>query len=94
MSKLPIDKSDWETRREKLSTILSSIADHALIQSSFRCPYKNKHDLCTAKFKCRNQKKAHTNQGKIFCAGDDKLDYRNAWESQSITPDTKNKKSK
>ena len=81
MSKLPLDKSEWEKRREKLSAILSSIADHALIQSSFSCTYKNKHDLCTAKFKCRNQKIVHANQSKRFCVGDDKIDYRNAWEN-------------
>ena len=85
MNHSPIDNSDWENRRKKLEVILSSIADHALIQSSFRCPYKNKNYHCTAKFGCRNQQKNNEDNSKLLCVGDDKLDYRSAWQSQPLS---------
>ena len=45
-----------------------------------RCPYKNRLDQCTAQFGCRNQRKPR-NPGELrVCGGDDKIDYRSAWE--------------
>ena len=77
----PIDAAAWERRRERLGTILSAMADHAMVQATFRCPYKNRRDECTAQFGCRNQRRARPGGELLTCAGDDKLDYRTAWES-------------
>ncbi len=76
-----VDAAAWERRRERLSAILSAMADHAMVQATFRCPYKNRHDECTAKFGCRNQRPARRGGSLQTCGGDDKLDYRSAWES-------------
>ena len=76
-----VDAAAWERRRERLSTILSAMADHAMMQATFRCPYKNRHDECTAKFGCRNQRRARRGGSLPTCGGDDKLDYRSAWET-------------
>ena len=66
---------------EKLFAIMTPIAKHADEQAMFRCPYKNRFDECTAKFRCRNQRTQAT--GKLMiCAGDDKLDYRPFWEME------------
>ena len=48
--------------------------------STWRCPYKNARDRCTAIFGCRNQ--LHTGvPGELpICTGSDNLDYRSAWE--------------
>lgn len=77
----PLDAAAWERRRERLGAILSAMADHAMVQATFRCPYKNRRDECTAQFGCRNQRRARPGGELLTCAGDDKLDYRNAWES-------------
>ena len=65
---------------ERLADIMNPIAKHADVQALFRCPYKNRLDECTAKFGCRNQIKAID---KIHCGGDDKIDYRPFWESET-----------
>ena len=104
----PIAADAWEQRRERLTTILAAMADHAMQQATFRCPYKNRHDRCTAQFGCRNQRfptvsaaGAPASAAPAFapsaraaaapggatagslplCAGDDKLDYRTAWDT-------------
>ena len=83
-----IDAAAWERRRERLSAILSAMADHAMEQATFRCPYKNRHDECTAKFGCRNQRRPRPGGSLLMCGGDDKLDYRSAWESAAAaSPD-------
>ena len=72
-----IDRQAYDKSLEKLGEIYGGIADHAKEQARYRCPYKNKHDQCTAKFGCRYQR---PDGDIILCASDDKLDYRNAWE--------------
>ena len=48
--------------------------------STWRCPYKDMKDRCTANFGCRNQDRA-VPEGELFiCLGDDNLDYQSAWE--------------
>lgn len=76
-----IDPEDYQKRLDRLSDILGGIAQHADEQSLSRCPYKNRFDECTAQFGCRNQRKPEKKGGLLLCAGDDKLDYRPAWES-------------
>ena len=73
--------------------MLATIADHANTQATWRCPYKDRHDRCTAAFGCRNQRRPATGdprfepgagKPRFLCAGDDKLDYRSAWEVDAV----------
>ncbi len=74
-----IDKNEYEKRLNKITQIFEDLVVHADEQSTYRCPYKNRFDHCTAKFGCRNQRKIDEGTG-LLCVGDDKLDYRSAWE--------------
>ena len=75
-----IDPKEYQKRLEKLSEILNGIAQHADEVSAHRCPYKNRLNQCTAAFGCRNKRKPLQEGELPRCAGDDKLDYRKAWE--------------
>ncbi len=77
----PIDPQEYQKSLDRLSGILAGIATHADEQATFRCPYKNRFDQCTAHFGCRNQRKPQKPGGLFQCGGDDQLDYRSAWES-------------
>ena len=79
-----IDKKEYQRRLDKITELFSSMAFHADEQSTYRCPYKNKEDQCTAKFGCRNQRKPNNSRGILICGGDDKLDYRQAWETEAV----------
>ncbi len=74
-----IDKAEYEKRLNKITQIFEDLVVHADEQATYRCPYKNRLDHCTAKFGCRNQRKINEGTG-LLCVGDDKLDYRDAWE--------------
>ena len=52
-----LDPAAWQQRLDRLSAILATIADHAGNQACWRCPYKDRHDQCTAAFGCRNQRR-------------------------------------
>jgi len=74
-------KERYKKSLEKLAAIMEPMNDVAMLQSTFRCPYRNKDDRCTAKFGCRNQRNPKVND--LFGCNqkdDDKLDYRNFWE--------------
>ncbi|MCY4402937.1 MAG: ASKHA domain-containing protein [Candidatus Poribacteria bacterium] len=75
-----IDKAEYEKRLNKITQIFEDMVVHADEQATYRCPYKNRYDHCTAKFGCRNQRKIPEGTG-LLCVGDDKLDYRDAWET-------------
>jgi hypothetical protein len=75
-----IDRGEYQKRLDSLSEILQGIAQHAAELSAGRCPYKDRHDRCTAQFGCRNQRREGGSLPR--CAGDDKLDYRSAWENK------------
>ena len=77
-----IDKAEYEKRLNKITQIFEGLVGHADVQSTYRCPYKNRFDHCTAKFGCRNQRKITEGTG-LLCVGDDKLDYRSAWETEA-----------
>ena len=79
-----IDKEEYQKRLDKITEIYSDMMVHAEEQSTYRCPYKNRFDECTAKFGCRNQRKPHREGGLLVCGGDDKLDYRSAWETEEV----------
>jgi hypothetical protein len=53
----------------------------ATLQATHRCPYKNRFDQCTAQFGCRNQRKPRAPGELKVCGGDERLDYRSAWET-------------
>lgn len=76
-----IDRAEYQKRLDKLTEILSAMAAHATEVSTWRCPYKNRLDQCTAQFGCRNKRKPKLPGSLPVCAADDKLDYRNAWET-------------
>lgn len=76
-----IDSLEYRKVLDRLTAILSDIAVHADDVSTRRCPYKNRFDQCTAHFGCRNKRKSKVSGGPPVCVGDDKLDYRKAWES-------------
>jgi hypothetical protein len=64
----------------RLDEILRGINQTANEVSSYRCPYKNAQSRCTAAFGCRNQDRSVPSGELFVCTGDDKLDYRSAWE--------------
>jgi hypothetical protein len=76
-----IDPEEYQKRLDRLSEILSGIVQHADQISLCRCPYKNRLNRCTAQFGCRNKRKPPEGAGLPLCAGDDKIEYRKAWET-------------
>jgi len=78
-----IDPHEYQKRLDRLTEILGPIIAHADEVSTRRCPYKNRFDQCTAHFGCRNKRKPQVPGGLPVCAGDDKLNYRKAWETGS-----------
>ena len=76
-----IDKHEYQQRLDRITEIFSQMIQHADELSAERCPYKNRFDQCTAKFGCRNQAKPPNPGEPLLCVGDDKLDYRSAWET-------------
>ena len=73
-------KEDYQERLDKISSIFADMVKHADASSLTRCPYKNRFDQCTAKFRCRYQKRSGDAKA-IACTSDDRLDYRTAWET-------------
>ena len=76
-----VDPQAYQERLDRLGEIFSSMMETVDDLSGRRCPYKNRFDRCTANFGCRNQRKPPVKGELRICAGDDKLDYRRAWES-------------
>ena len=82
-----IDPAKYKESLDRLSGILEGMAGHANEQALYRCPYKNRFDQCTAKFGCRNQRRPEEKGELLNCGGDDKIDYRPAWqEDQRPSP--------
>ena len=78
MSQEP-DKERYQASMARLHEIFKEIAETVSRVSTWRCPYKNARDRCTASFGCRNQSRM---PGEMpICTGSDKLDYRSAWEA-------------
>jgi len=76
-----IDKEEYQKRLDAISTIVADMMRHVDVVSQERCPYKNRLDQCTAQFGCRNQRTPEVAGEPFLCVGDDKLDYRSAWET-------------
>ena len=64
----------------RLDAIFRGISEAVNQVSTWRCPYKNAQDRCTAGFGCRNQLRQVPPGELYICTGDDNLDYRSAWE--------------
>ncbi len=77
----PIDKDRYQKSLDRLTAIYSQMAEHAEKQSLQRCPYKNRHNKCTAHFGCRYKRKPQAPGEPPACTSDDRLDYRTAWET-------------
>lgn len=74
----------WQARLDRISALFGGMMDTAKSLEGKRCPYKNRHDRCTAKFGCRNQRVPPEGKGSgalFVCGGDDKIDWRSAWNS-------------
>ncbi|MAE59777.1 MAG: ferredoxin [Planctomycetaceae bacterium] len=80
-SNSPIDKSEIEKRRDRLTDIFREIVAHAEEQSLTRCPYRDAEDQCTAQIRCGNQRKPHRAGDPLTCGHDGTLDYRGAWDN-------------
>jgi uncharacterized 2Fe-2S/4Fe-4S cluster protein (DUF4445 family) len=77
-----IDPAEYQKHLERLTSIFSDMIKHADQQTLTRCPYKNRFDQCTAKFGCQNKRKPRAAGELPVCSGDDKIDYRPAWETE------------
>ena len=76
-----IDPREYQKRLDEITELFAGMVRHSDELSRNRCPYKNRLDQCTASFGCRNKRKAVAPGGLPVCAGDDKLNYRSAWET-------------
>jgi hypothetical protein len=76
-----IDKQDYQRRLDRLGEVMRGIVDHATELSRSRCPYRDREDLCTAVFSCRNQIAPADPAMPAACGHDGTFDYRSAWES-------------
>jgi hypothetical protein len=76
-----VDPERYRRSLERLTEIFRGISETANVVSSYRCPYKNARDRCTAQFGCRNQDRSVYPGELYLCTGDDNLDYRSAWET-------------
>ena len=66
---------------ERLNEIFKGISETVTEVSTWRCPYKNAEDRCTAQFGCRNQNRDVPAGQLYICTSSDNLDYRSAWET-------------
>lgn len=76
-----VDPATVAASYEHLSDIFEEMMATVHRVSQYRCPYKDRQGLCTAVFGCRNQRRPAAAGGPLVCGGDDKLDYRSAWEA-------------
>ena len=75
-----VDIARYRASIIRLHDIFKEMSDTTPVVSTWRCPYKNVRDRCTAKFGCRNQHRTGVSGELPICTGSDNLDYRGAWE--------------
>lgn len=73
-----IDEQRYRDSVARLERIFRGISETGSEVSTWRCPYKNVQNRCTALFGCRNQLRVP--EELPICTGSDDLDYRNAWQ--------------
>ena len=76
-----VDLDRYRASIARLHEIFRDISGTVNEVSTWRCPYKNARDRCTAKFGCRNQDRSVPPGEAYICTGSDALDYRLAWET-------------
>ncbi|MGD9537407.1 MAG: hypothetical protein AB7P52_17885 [Alphaproteobacteria bacterium] len=76
-----IDPAEYQKRLDRMTELFSGMVQKASESALNRCPYRNRHDDCTAEFRCRNQRAARAGVTAPQCGHDGKFDYRSAWES-------------
>ena len=74
-----VDPGRYRASIARLTQVFKGISETVNQVSTWRCPYKNAQDRCTAGFGCRNQDRSGGGQLPV-CTGSDHLDYRNAWD--------------
>ena len=84
-------QADYQARLDRITNIFADMVQHADELSLSRCPYKDRHNHCTAKFGCRFQDRTSV-ADTIVCTSDDKLDYRTAWDMNPASADKMHKK--
>jgi hypothetical protein len=77
----PVDPDAVRASYERLTALFTDMMSTVTELSTHRCPYKDATDHCTARFGCRNQRRPDVPDGLRVCGGDDRIDYRSAWES-------------
>jgi hypothetical protein len=82
-SREPVDPEAVRASFDRLTALFTEMMLTVEELSTHRCPYRDATDHCTAKFGCRNQRKPDEPGGLRVCGGDDKLDYRSAWEAEA-----------
>ena len=75
-----VDEGRYRASVARLHEIFRGMSEAVESVSSWRCPYKNVQDCCTANFGCRNQDRSVPAGELYICTGSDNLDYRSAWE--------------
>ena len=76
-----IDPGEYQERLDRITEVFAGMVAHADETAPYRCPYRDRHDLCTALFKCRNQREADDDPDTLMCGHDGTFDYRDAWEA-------------
>ncbi len=75
------DADAYQERLDRIAAIFTDLVAHAEVSSRTRCPYRDRHDLCTALFRCRNQLATPDDADRLTCGHDGTFDYRTAWEA-------------
>ena len=75
------DMEAYQERLDRIAAIFTDLVAHAEVSSRTRCPYRDRHDLCTALFRCRNQLATPGDADQLTCDHDGTFDYRSAWEA-------------
>ncbi|MBS39014.1 MAG: hypothetical protein CMO26_24220 [Thiotrichales bacterium] len=76
---------EFQKRLNRLNEIFKDLVVGVEDSWKTRCPYRDRHDLCTAQFSCRNQEWDSTNDGVIpTCGHEGSFDYRSAWEKSPL----------
>lgn len=68
-------------RLDRIGEIFGEMVGHAETQARTRCPYRDRHDRCTAHIRCRHQLDAGDGSAPV-CTHDGAFDYRLAWETR------------
>lgn len=82
-----ITQDEYQKRLDRITEIFSDMVEQADEQSNFRCPYRNRHDECTAKIRCRSQQSPRDGGTLQICGHNGTFDYRDAWDSNPQSVD-------